>query len=84
VVPRSGPVVLGRLVDVLEYPKCAGRMNILAVVATPASVPRILKHLGLPTEAPQLHPARPPPQMEFEQPQAELDAPTRAPPCSDW
>jgi hypothetical protein len=37
------------LVDVLECPKCAGRMKIVAVVTGPASVRRILKHLGLPT-----------------------------------
>ena len=42
----------GFLVDVLECPKCAGRMKILAVVIAPANVRRILKHLGLLTEAP--------------------------------
>jgi hypothetical protein len=41
-----------------RIPKCAGRMKILAVVMAPTSVRRILKHLGLLTEAPQLHAAR--------------------------
>jgi hypothetical protein len=56
------------LVDVLECPKRAGRMKILAVVMAPTSVRRILKHPGLLTEAPQLHAARPPPQTELEAP----------------
>jgi hypothetical protein len=35
-----------------------------ALTATPA-IERVLCHLGLPTAAPQLHPARPPPQLEL-------------------
>ena len=53
------------LVDVLECPKCKGRMKILAVVTKPASVRRILDHLGLPGAAPRLQAARSPPQMEL-------------------
>jgi hypothetical protein len=54
------------LVDVLECPKCKGRMKILAAVIAPTSVRRVLKSLGLPSEAPRLRPARPPPQTELE------------------
>jgi hypothetical protein len=55
--------VLGR--DVLECPKCKGRMKILAAVIAPANVRRVLESLGLPSEAPRLPPARPPPQTEL-------------------
>jgi hypothetical protein len=37
-----------RKVDVLECPKCKGRIEILAVVTKPASVRRFLKGMGLP------------------------------------
>ena len=53
------------LVDVLECPKCKGRMRIIAAVTEPASVRRVLESLGLPSEAPRLRAARPPPQTEF-------------------
>ncbi len=67
-LPRFGrlpwAVLLKRvfLVDVLECPKCKGRMKILAAVIAPANVRRVLEGLGLPVEAPRLRPARPPPQ----------------------
>lgn len=70
-MPRLGrlpwAVLLKRvfLVDVLECPKCKGRMTILAAVTAPASVRRVLDHLGLPSEAPRLWAARPPPQREL-------------------
>ena len=72
------------LVDVLECPKCAGRMKILAVVTAPASVRRILKHLGLPPEAPQLHAARPPPQTELEEAPVDTVDFYPDPPGPDW
>lgn len=53
------------VVDVLECPKCKGRMKILAAVTAPASVRRLLESLGLPSEAPRLQAARPPPQLEL-------------------
>jgi hypothetical protein len=53
------------LVDVLECPKCKGRMKILAAVTAPTNVRRVLESLGLPSEAPRLPPARPPPQTEL-------------------
>ena len=70
-IPRLGrlpwAVLLKRvfLADVLECPKCTGRMKILAVVTKSASVRSILNHLGLSSEAPRLRPARSPPQPEL-------------------
>ena len=49
------------LVDVLECPKCKGRMKILATITAPGSVRQVLESLGLPSEAPPLKAARPPP-----------------------
>jgi hypothetical protein len=68
----------------LECPKCKGRRKILAVVSAPASVHRILKHRGLPTEARRLHSARPPPQMELDQACAAANELYPDPPCPDW
>jgi hypothetical protein len=53
------------LQDVLECARCHGRMTIVASLTAPLAIERVLRHLGLPTEAPQLHPARPPPQAEL-------------------
>ena len=53
------------LVDALTCPKCDGRMKILAVITRADSVRAILDHLGIPSEAPRRHPARPPPQTEL-------------------
>jgi hypothetical protein len=78
-IPRLGrppwAVLLKRvfLVDVLECPKCKGRMKILAAVTAPASVQRILNHLGLPSEAPRLQVALPPPQLDLADAEAHAD-----------
>jgi len=40
-------------------------MAIVAAGTSRAGVARILEHLGLPTEAPTFHAARPPPQAEL-------------------
>jgi hypothetical protein len=61
------------LVDVLECPKCKGRMEILAVVTKPASVRRYLEGTYLPSEAPRAHAARPPPQADWGEAIAEND-----------
>ena len=115
VVPRSGPVEIGRpseknepreidssrvapvyrlpwalllkrvfLTDVLECPKCKGRMKILAAVMKPGSVRRVLKHLGLPTEAPRLRPARSPPQLELADGRTQPDDFYADPPSLEW
>jgi len=50
-------------VDVLECPRCGGRLKLLAAVMSPSAVRAILASLRLPTEAPDLRPARAPPEQ---------------------
>jgi hypothetical protein len=89
-MPRLGrlpwAVLLKRvfLVDVLECPKCQGRMKIVAVVTAPASVRRVLEHLGLPSEAPRPRPARSPPQLDLTEGRGPSDAFYPDPPSPDW
>ena len=52
--------------DVLECPRCKGRMEVLACITNAASVRRILRALGLPEEPPRAAPARSPPQLRFD------------------
>jgi len=47
-------------VDVLQCPKCQGRLRVVAVITERDAVRRILSHLGEPTEAPPLARARDP------------------------
>jgi hypothetical protein len=47
-------------VDVLECPKCHGRLRVLAVITDREPVQRILAHLGMPTDPPPLARARDP------------------------
>jgi hypothetical protein len=47
--------------DVLACAGCGGRLRLIATIEDPATVTKILAHLGLPTEAPTPSPARPPP-----------------------
>lgn len=69
------------LKDALECARCAGRMEMVAAVTAPASIERILDHMGLPAMAPTVHRPRPPPQTElpFEEhsPDFEPDLPFR-------
>ena len=53
------------LEDVLACTQCGGRMELVANVMSREAVTRVLQHLGLSAEAPQFHPARPPPQAEL-------------------
>jgi hypothetical protein len=53
------------MTDALKCPKCNGRMKILAAITRPDAVRRILDHPGIPSEAPRLTSARPPPQAEL-------------------
>ena len=48
-------------VDVLQCESCGGRRVLLAAITQREVVVAILRSLGLPTEAPVRHPARPPP-----------------------
>ena len=47
--------------DVLECPRCAGRMTLVALIRDAAVVGRILRHLGLPDEVPVPRAGRAPP-----------------------
>jgi hypothetical protein len=44
-------------VDVLECPRCSGRMRILAAIHRPEAIRAILDCLGLPSRAPPQAPA---------------------------
>jgi hypothetical protein len=46
------------VVDVLDCPKCHGRMRLLAMVEDPASVARFLAAVGEATEVPRRSPGR--------------------------
>jgi hypothetical protein len=48
-------------IDVLDYPRCGGRLRLLALIEHARIVERILRHLGLPTDRPEPLPARAPP-----------------------
>lgn len=41
-------------------------VKVIAAIMQKQAIDKILTHLGLPTEAPKLHPARPPPQSHFD------------------
>jgi len=47
-------------VDVLECPKCHGRLRVVAVIIEREPIQRILAHLGLPTDPPAIARARDP------------------------
>jgi len=65
--------------DVNACLECGGRMKLIAMIEEPAVIAKILSHLGLPTEPPQAHPARPPPE-QLELPELiELDEPIDEP-----
>jgi uncharacterized protein YbaR (Trm112 family) len=51
-------------VDVLQCPKCHGRLRVLAVITEREPVRQVLAHLGLPTEAPPVTRARDPTDAE--------------------
>lgn len=59
--------------DLLVCPRCTGAMQVLATITDPAVVLAILAHLGVPTQAPAVAAARPPPQCDFAPP-VHLDA----------
>lgn len=47
-------------IDVLECPRCAGRLQVIAFIAEHGVAKRILDHLGLDSQAPPLARARAP------------------------
>ena len=48
-------------VDVLTCPRCGGRPCLVALIEQASVIQRILRHLELPTDAPESRPARAPP-----------------------
>ena len=44
---------------------CGGRLKLVSFVTDPAQAARYLSHVGLPSEAPEIKPARSPPQAEL-------------------
>jgi hypothetical protein len=49
-----------------KCPHCGGRMRLVAAITDEASIKRYLEGVGLPSEIPEIKPARPPPQLAFE------------------
>jgi len=49
--------------DVLDCPRCGGRLRVLGEVSEPEAVRLVLESLGLPTEAPRAARARDPTDM---------------------
>ena len=47
-------------------PSCGGKMRIAAAITDPASIKKYLDGVGLPSDLPEIRPARPPPQEHFE------------------
>ena len=54
-------------IDVLACDGCGGRLRLIATIESPPAIRSILSHLGLPTTAPPLAPARAPP-LPFDDP----------------
>ena len=52
-------------IDVLRCPKCGGRRHRIATITDPLVVRKILLHLSLRAEPPELAPVRPEPQIRF-------------------
>jgi hypothetical protein len=48
-------------IDVSICPKCSGQIKIIAAIEDPKVIKKILDHLGMPSTAPKIHPARGPP-----------------------
>ncbi len=51
-------------IDVNHCAKCAGKARIIAAIEDPKVIKHILEHMGLPSSAPRLLPARGPPQSD--------------------
>jgi len=52
--------------DLETCPHCGGRMRIVAAITDRLSIKRYLDGVGLSSEIPEIRPARPPPQLDFE------------------
>jgi hypothetical protein len=52
-------------VDVIQCPTCGGRRRLLTFLTSPTTIRKILEHVGLPSDAPEIAAARPPPSDEL-------------------
>ena len=64
--------------DIGACQRCGGSLRLVACIDDPDAIAKILTHLGLPTDAPKLAPARSPPQIAFDG----WDTGSRAPHCA--
>jgi len=55
-------------IDVLECPRCPGRLQMIAFITQPRNIRKILESVGLPADSPRSHlsPPHPPKQTELE------------------
>lgn len=53
-------------IDISQCTRCNGKMRAISVILDTETITKILDHIGLPTEPPQIAPARPPPQSEWD------------------
>ena len=51
--------------DLLACPRCGGRLRLIALIDQVTVIERILRHRGVPAEAPAPRPARAPPPDPF-------------------
>jgi len=47
--------------EVLDCPRCGGRLRLIALIEDSSVIERLLRHLGLPTEIPKACSPRAPP-----------------------
>ena len=52
--------------DMETCPHCGGKMRIVAAITDGASIKKYLDGVGLPSVIPEIKPARPPPQLDFD------------------
>jgi hypothetical protein len=66
--PSPWAALLARIYEVfpLICPACGTALTFIAFLTDPVPITRILAHIGEPTSPPLLHPARGPPQTEFD------------------
>jgi hypothetical protein len=80
-------LLLARIYEVLPLicPKCGGEMRIIAFIIDGPVIREILSHLGEPTSAPRIAPARSPPLWELPVAgQAECESDPQAQPAPDY
>ena len=53
-------------IDITQCQFCRGEVKRVAAILERDAIEKILRHLGLPTQPPPIHPARPPPQSAFD------------------